>query len=365
MLPVTFQFIIAMVAYSLNERMARRLEYLLEEVRVLREVYTETTGRKRIPFTDEQRRRLAIKGKALTPQERDNCCQIVRPNTILAWFRQLAAKKYDSSEQRRKLGRPRKHNNIRELVIRLACDNLSWGYTKIRDALRGLKVEIGRTTVANILAEAGIEPAPERKNKRTWKQFLRSHWETLYACDFFAVETLGVFGTVRYMVFFVIELKSRAVHVAGMRIDPDGTWMLQIARNLLDPVDGFLRNATHLIHDRDPLFTEAWVGLLNSGGVKSVRIPASSPNCSPYAERFVRTVRTECLNHFVIFGERHLRLLLREFVAHYLMERFHQGLGGQLIVRRQVSENDNSVTGAIRCRSRLGGLLNFYHREAA
>jgi glycyl-tRNA synthetase beta subunit len=127
---------------------------------------------------------------------------------------------------------------------RLASENLGWGYTKIRDALRGLEIEIGRTTVANILAEAGIEPAPERCRKRTWKQFIESHWETLYACDFFAVESLGVFCTVRYMVLFVSELRSRAVHIAGVRIDPDGAWMMQVARNLVDPVDGFLRNAT-------------------------------------------------------------------------------------------------------------------------
>ena len=167
MLPLPLQFIIAMVAYAINKQTARMIEYLLEEVRVLREVYTECTGRKRISFTDEQRRRLAIKGKALTPEEREVCCQIVRPNTILAWFRQLAAKKYDSSEQRRKLGRPRKHNSIRELVIRLARENLGWGYTKLRDALRSLKIDVGRSTVASILAEAGIEPAPERMGKRT------------------------------------------------------------------------------------------------------------------------------------------------------------------------------------------------------
>jgi hypothetical protein len=163
MLPVTFQFIIAMVAYAINEQLARRIEYLLEEVRVLQEVYTETTGRKRIPFTDEQRRRLAIKGKAL--EEREACCQIVRPSTILTWFRQLAAQKCDSSTQRSKSGRPRKATEICELVIRLASENIGWGYTKIRDALRGLKIEIGRTTVANILAEAGIEPAPKRNCK--------------------------------------------------------------------------------------------------------------------------------------------------------------------------------------------------------
>jgi hypothetical protein len=194
-------------------------------------------------------------------------------------------------------------------VLRLANENVGWGYTKIRDALRGMKIEVGRTTIAAILAEAGLEPAPERTRKRTWKHFLRSHWETLYACDFFSVETLGTFGTVRVMVFFVIELKSRAVHIAGIRVAPDGAWMTQIARNLLDPVDGFLRHATHLIHDRDPLFTQAWTQMLESCGVQSVPIPASSPNCNPHAERFVRSVRSECLEHFVIFGERHLRYM--------------------------------------------------------
>jgi hypothetical protein len=132
----------------------------------------------------------------------------VRPETILAWFRQLAAQKYDSSKDR-KAGRPGKTADIRELVLELARGNPGWGYTRIRDALRGLQVEIGRTTVANILAEAGIEPAPERNRKRTWKQFLTSHWETLYACDFFSVEVLGVFGTVRNMVFFFGERHLR------------------------------------------------------------------------------------------------------------------------------------------------------------
>jgi putative transposase len=135
-------------------------------------------------------------------------------------------------------------------VIEIAKANLGWGYTKSRDALRtGLKVEIGRTTVANILAEAGLDPAPERERKRTWKQFIRMHWDSLYACDFFSVEVLGLCGTVRYMVFFVIEIRTRAVEIAGIGMNPDGEWMRQMARNLTDPVDGFLRNAKYLIHD--------------------------------------------------------------------------------------------------------------------
>ena len=231
--------------------------------------------------------------------------------------------------------------------------------------MHGIGIEIGRTTVATILANAGIEPAPERRRKRTWRQFVTSRWRTLYACDFVAVETLGAFGTVRIMVFFLIELKSRAVHIAGIRIDPDGAWMTQIARNLLDPAMGFLRNATHLIHDRDPLYTKAWTALLESSGVKSVPIPARSPNCTPHAERFVKTVRTECLDQFLVFGERHLRHLLNEFVTHYHTERYHQGIGGQLIRPRPSPSNDTSRLATIQCRSRLGGLLNFYHCEAA
>jgi hypothetical protein len=135
----------------------------------------------------------------LSPEERKKCCQIVKPGTLLGWFRQLGKQKYDSSKS--KVGRPREHKDIRKLVIDMALANLGWGYTKIRDALRtGLKIEIGRTTVVNILLEEGIELAPEREKKRTWKQFMKSHWDTLYACDFFSVEALGPFGTVRYMV---------------------------------------------------------------------------------------------------------------------------------------------------------------------
>jgi putative transposase len=364
MLPVTLQFIVAMVAYAINERMARRVDYLREEVLVLKEALVAATGKTRIDLSAEQRRRLALKGKELTAEERRACCQIVRPQTILAWFRQLAAQKYDSSKARQ-VGRPRKAADIRKLVLELARDNPGWGYTRIRDALRGLTIEIGRTTVANILDESGIQPAPERNRKRTWKQFLRSHWETLYACDFFSVEVLGVFGTVRYMVFFVIEVKSRAVQIAGVRIAPDGDWMKQIARNLLDSADGFLRNATYLIHDRDPVFTEAWTALLETGGVKCVPIPAQSPNCNPHAERSVKTVRTECLDHLVIFGERHLRYLITEFMGHYLTERPHQGIGSQIIRPKASPSNDNATLAAIGRRSRLGGLLNYYHREAA
>jgi putative transposase len=364
-LPSTLQFVIAMIASAINERMQRKLDYAQEEIRVLKEMLRGVTGGRRLSFTADQRRRLALAGKELSPDERRKYCQLVKPATILAWFRELGARKYDSSAARRS-GRPGKARNIRQLVIKMAEANLGWGYTKIRDALRtGLKIEIARTTVANILSDAGIEPAPEREKKRTWKRFMKTHWESLYACDFFSVEALGIFGAVRYMVFFVIELKTRSVEIAGIQVNPDGQWMKQVARNLTDPVDGFLRSAKYLIHDRDPLFTEAFATILRSGGVASVKIPAMSPNCNPHAERFVKTIKYECLNHFVFFGERHLRHVINEFVQHYLAERFHQGIGGQLVNSRADTANDNGTSGRVVCRSRLGSLLNYYHRQAA
>jgi transposase InsO family protein len=297
----------------------------------------------------------------LTPDERRKCCLLVKPGTILAWFRQLAARKYDSSEARR--GRPPKPKDVRKLVIKLAMENPGWGYTKIRDALRtGLGIEIGRTTVANILAEAGIEPAPEREKTRTWKQFMKAHWDSLCACDFFTVEALGLTGTVRHMVLFVMRVKTRAVEIAGIAASPDGRWMEQMARNLTDSVDGFLRKASHPIHDRDALFTAAWRTILKERGVKCVKIPVRSPNCNAYAERFVKTARDDCLRHFVFFGERHLRYVIKEFMAHYHRERFHQGLGEQLI---ENSADENGTSGKVVCRSRLGGMPNLYHRETA
>ena len=300
MLPLQIQFVIAMITHALNERANKKLEYALEEVRVLKEQLEAATGKSRIAFTADQRRRLAIKGKDLSPEERRNTCQVVKPETILAWFRQLSVRKYDSS--RNKVGRPRKPRDIRKLVIKLALANPTWGYTKLRDALRkGLGVDIERTTIANILAEEGITPAPERGKQRTWKRFLKIHWDSLYACDFFSVEVLTAFGTARYMVFFFIEVKTRAVHIAGLCVDPCAAWVEQIMRNVTDSDTGFLRAATHLIHDGDPLFTDAVMDTLSAVGVTGKQIPAKSPNCNPHAERFVRTIRQECLRHFLNF----------------------------------------------------------------
>ena len=252
--------------------------------------------------------------------------------------------------------------DVAALVVRMAVENPQWGYTRIRGALSNLGHEIARTTVKRILHDHGIDPAPERSRRMPWKTFLQAHWEGLTACDLFTVEVLTLAGLQRYLVFFVIALQSRRVTIAGIHPQPYGTWMEQMARNLTDPVDGCLRRARYLIHDRDPLYTRGFGEILEGGGVQPIRLPPKSPNLNAYAERFVRSIKEECLSRVVPLGEGHLRLLVGEYVEHYHRERNHQGLDNQLLQRPPPPV---SLAADVQRRERLGGLLNFYHREAA
>jgi transposase InsO family protein len=161
-------------------------------------------------------------------------------------------------------------------------------------------------------------------------------------------------------VFFVLDLSTRRVEIAGIVPAPHGMWMSQVARNLVDEFDGFLKGKRHLIHDRDPLYTRDFRALLSSAGVKSVRLPARSPNLNAHAERFVLSIKSECLDRMVLLGEMHLRTAVAEYMGHYHRERSHQGLGNRLI-----QGEPQSGSGSISCDSRLGGLLNHYEREAA
>jgi hypothetical protein len=347
--------VLVALAGWLNREQQKIVEYLKEENRVLR----EQLGAKRLRFNDEQRRRLAVKGKELGVKVLRELGCIVTPDTILRWYRELIAMKYDGSEHRRP-GRPKKPDELRELVATMARDNPGWGYTRIRDALADLGHEIARNTIKAILKAQGIEPAPERSKRISWKTFLRSHWDAIAACDFFTVEVLTWTGLTRFYVLFVIALETRRVEIAGIIRQPHGAWMLQVARNLLDIVDGFLSGTRFLLLDRDPLYTSQFQALLSSAGVTPIRLPPSSP-LNAYAERFVRSIKSECLDKLVLLGENHLRTAVREYLVHYHAERHHQGLGGQLI---SPPANLNRP-GPIVCRERLGGLLRFYDREAA
>src|SRR5881296_3524614 len=210
--------------------------------------------------------------------------------------------------------------------------NRDWGYRRIQGALANLGHVLAHGTIANILKHHGIEPAPERSRKTTWKEFLSRHWGQIVASDFFTVEVWTRAGLQRFVVLFFIELSTRRVEVGGIARVANGLWMTQIARNLTDAVDGFFIGKRYLIHDRDPLYTGDFLNMLAEAGVQSVKLPPRSPNLNAHAERFVRTIKEGCLEWMIFFGETSLRKDIAEFVAHYHLERNHQGLGNRLIV---------------------------------
>jgi transposase InsO family protein len=350
------QLLMLMLAGWINRLQQTVIAYQKEEIKVLREML----GCKRLRFTDGQRRRLALKAQALSRCTLKELGSLVTPDTLCRWFRQYAGAKYDSSEMRRP-GRPPKPQYIRDLVMRLAKENTNWGYTKLRDVMFTLGHKIGRTTVQRILAEDGIEPAPERRKHMPWATFLKAHWGTIAAMDFFKVEVMTLFGPVRYSVLVVMDLKTRHVEVAGIVCEAYEKWMLQVLRNLTDALDGFLLGKTHLIMDRDPIFTAGVREMLRHAGTKPVRLPRRSPNLNAFIERFIRSIKEECLDRVIPLGEAHLRELIREYTAHYYAERPHQGLGDMLIQ----PANDHATDGLLARRERLGGLLNYYYREAA
>ncbi|HMA91263.1 MAG TPA: integrase core domain-containing protein, partial [Polyangiaceae bacterium] len=270
--------------------------------------------------------------------------------------------KYDGTKKRGP-GRPRTRTDIGTLVIRMARENPSCGYTRIRGVLFNLGHDLACNTIKAILRERGIEPVPERRRHASWHTFVESHLGAIAGADFFTAEVLRGFGLVRYYVFFVIDIATRRAHIAGITDQPSEAWMKQIARNLTDCVDGFLKQTRYLILDRDPLYTKAFRTMLKGAGVKIVRLPARSPNLNPHAQRWVHSARSECLSRIILFGEKHLRRTIASHVDHYHMERNHQGLGNRLI--EASAANTTAGQGRIRRRERLGGLLNYYYRAAA
>jgi putative transposase len=351
------QFVVAFFAGWVNRSQQSLIDYLKTE----NEIYREQLGKKRIRFTDDQRRRLAVKAKALGRKALSKMDCIVTPDTLFRWYRNLIAQKYDGSRNRGP-GRPRSSEDLSDLIVRMAKENTGWGYTRIVGALKSLGITISRTTVKNILKTRGIEPAPKRGKGMDWSTFIKVHFGEIVATDFFTVEILRPFGLVRFYVLFVIDIETRRVHIAGIVHQAYDEWMKQVARNLTDVVDGFLLGKRYLIHDRDPLYSKAFRRILRSSRIKPLRLPAQSPNLNAYAERFILSIRSECLNKIILFSESQLRRVVTSYVEHYHLERNHQGLDNELIEKSDAIAMPN---GAIKRKERVGGLLSYYYREAA
>jgi putative transposase len=216
----------------MNQRQQQTIEYLREENRVLR----EQLGDRRVRFNDDQRRRLAARAKGLGRKLLAEVATLVTPDTLLVWHRKLIARKYDG-HNKRKPGRPRTGEEIETLVLRMAKENRAWGYRRIQGAISNLGHKLARSTIADVLRRHGIEPAPERSRKTTWKEFLTRHWELIVAADFFTVEVWTARGLKRFLVLFFIDLSTRKVEIAGIASSANGLWMNQIDRNVTDAMD--------------------------------------------------------------------------------------------------------------------------------
>jgi putative transposase len=351
------QYLIAVVALWLSRQQQEAIDYLKEENRLLK----EKLGNRKLQFTDAERRRLATRAKVLGRKGLAQLETLVTPDTLLRWHRELVAQKWKHVE-RRKPGRPKIQGEIAALILRLARENPKWGYTRIQGALSNLRHNVGRGTVANILKEHGIDPAPLRGKRTPWSTFLKAHWKILVASDFFTVEVWRLQGLTTYYVLFFIELSTRVVKIAGITTHPNTAWMMQIARNATDIETGLLVGKRKLIIDRDTKYCNDFRALCKRAGTEIIRLPPRSPNLNAFAERFVLSIKSECLNRLIFFGEASLRRAIHGYATHYHTERNHQGLENNLIA---ANEADFAGNGSITRRSRLGGMLNYYYREAA
>ena len=353
-----WKHLLAYITGTVDQALLLRNEYLVTENRILR---NQLTGRVRL--TDGERKALAEIGQKLGKKALEAVAQIVKPDTILAWHRKRVAQKFDGSQQRKASGRPTIDPELETLIVRIARENRSWGYDRIVGALANLGYTLSDQTVGNILKRHGLPPAPERKTTTTWKEYIRTHLDILVATACFTAEGWTLGGLVTYYVLFFLHLGSRRSHVAGVPPHPDEAWMVQVARNVTMEEWGFLAPGQYLIHDRDTKFCAAFQHIIDNAGVERVVLPPRSPNLNAYAERWVRSVKEECLSRVILFGEASLRHALTQYIEHYHHERNHQGKGNVLLF--PVVSPGTIRQGPVQCRERLGGLLKYYEREAA
>jgi hypothetical protein len=349
--------ILAYATGTVDQGLLARNEYLAAENRILR---AQLNGR--LKLSDAERGLLGEIGHRLGRNALADVATVARPDTILGWYRKLVARKFDGSKARRGPGRPRIKRGVEQLIIRMASENRTWGYDRIAGALANLGYAISDQTVGNVLRRHGLPPAPERKRTTTWAAFIRTHMDLMAGTDFFTAEVLTLRGFVTYYVLFFIHLESRRVAIGGITVHPNEAWMKQMARNATMDEYGVLLGCRCLLHDRDTKFTRSFRAIVASGKVEPMVLPAQSPNLNAYAERWVRSVKEECLSKVILFGERSLRRALSEYVDHFHAERNHQGKGNVLLFPCAAARQRE---GPISCRERLGGLLRYYHQEAA
>jgi transposase InsO family protein len=288
---------------------------------------------------------------------------LVTPATVLRWHRDLVARRW--TYPHRGPGRPATPTKMRELVVRLARENPSWGYRRIHGELVGLGIKLAASTVWKILKDARIEPAPKRL-ETSWSEFLRAQAASILECDFLTVDTLFLR---RFYVLFFVELATRRVWLAGITANPHGRWVIQQARNLLMTLDDEDVRPRFLIRDRDSKFTREFDEVFRSEGMRVIKAPVRAPKARAHAERWVPSVRRECLDRILIVGRRHLQHVLATYVAHYNEHRPHRALAQRPPLHTSPLRGEQTIAEVIdldrvRRRDLLGGLIHEYELAA-
>jgi putative transposase len=328
------------------------------EVLVLRHQLTVLRRQTSRPRLEPADRALLAALSRVLPRARWSCF-FVKPETLLRWHRRLVAGAWTYPHRRR--GRPPVDDDVQQLIVRLASDNPRWGYQRIQGELRHLGVRVSATAIRTTLRRHGLDPAP-RRTTTTWRAFLAQQAAGILACDFFTVDTVWLR---RLYVLFFIELDTRRVHLAGVTANPDGAWVTQQARNLLLALDERGRRVRFLLRDRDAKFSRTFDDVFGSQGVEVLRTPVQAPNANAHAERWVRTVRAECLDWLLVAGRRHLDQILRIYVAHYNQHRAHRALGLEPPdPAAEITTLAEDRPNRVHRRDLLGGLVHEYRRAA-
>ncbi len=361
LLAFLLSFLIDLVVISRQSDHAKDLELLLlrQQVRIL---HRKSTGRLHLSAADKLG--LAVVSaklnhlKASTRTRLEHVLVLFKPDTVLKWHRELVRRKRTFTH-RRVGGRPTIPADLEALVLRLARENPGWGYGKLEGEVLKLGHVLGRSTIRDVLKRNRVPPAPKRRRAgSSWRTFLTHYQQQMLACDFFTVETAWL-QTI-YVLFF-LELGTRRVHFVGCTSRPTASWVMQQARHVTWAIQDGALPVRFLIHDRDAKFPDAFDTVFTAEDVTIIRTPYRAPKANAFAERWIRSVREECLDQLLIVSEGHLRRVLREYVAYFNEARPHQGINQQCPVRAP----SPPVSGHIQRRDVLGGIIHDYYREAA
>jgi hypothetical protein len=355
---VSFVYVLACRLFELVVLLARGQRSKELEILVSRHELSILRPQVRRPrFTPRDRLLLAALSRELP--RRSWRVFFVRPETLLRWHRRLVAK--HSTYAHRRPGRPPIDGEVRELVLRLARENTSWGYLRIVGELRNLGIDASAALMRNVLRAAGVPRAP-RRGQQDWRSFLHQHAATTLACDFLTVDTVLLR---RLYVLVFICVGTRRIEYVAATSNPDGAWMMQQARNVMD-LDHRGRQPRFPIHDRDTKFSRAFDAVFNAEGMRVIRTPTKAPNANAHVERWVRSVRRECLDHLLIFSRRQLDRVLRVYIRHYNARRPHRALNLQAPdPLRMPTTRGDPVPTAVRRREVLDGLIHEYDAAAA